>query len=257
MAEMTPSGTVAARRLRVEALGAVRAWLTDRELALGAPRQRAVLAVLALRANQPVTRDQLIDAIWGYEPPAAATNVVHTYVARLRRVLDPGRAGGSRTGILSSAGPGYVLRLGPGQLDAEVFNEHLSRARQLRIHGDPAGAAESFGAALAMWRGVPLAGVPGPFAEVERTRLTELYLGAAEDRAEALLAAGQPTLVDAQLTLLVAEHPFRGAADGPAHARPGTQRPTGRGARSLPAGQAAAGGGAWRGAGPGSAAPAR
>ena len=209
MAEMTPSGTVAARRLRVEALGAVRAWLTDRELALGAPRQRAVLAVLALRANQPVTRDQLIDAIWGYEPPAAATNVVHTYVARLRRVLDPGRAGGSRTGILSSAGPGYVLRLGPGQLDAEVFNEHLSRARQLRIHGDPAGAAESFGAALAMWRGVPLAGVPGPFAEVERTRLTELYLGAAEDRAEALLAAGQPTLVDAQLTLLVAEHPFR------------------------------------------------
>src|SRR5215510_6524118 len=80
MAEMTPSGTVAARRLRVEALGAVRAWLTDRELALGAPRQRAVLAVLALRANQPVTRDRLIDAIWGYEPPAAATNVVHTYV---------------------------------------------------------------------------------------------------------------------------------------------------------------------------------
>src|SRR5215813_11434311 len=118
MAEMTPSGTVAARRLRVEALGAVRAWLTDRELALGAPRQRAVLAVLALRANQPVTRDQLIDAIWGYEPPAAATNVVHTYVARLRRVLDPGRAGGlarsASTASCRQPGQDMYCGWGPG-----------------------------------------------------------------------------------------------------------------------------------------------
>src|SRR5262249_22306832 len=114
MAEMTPSGTVAARRVRGEALGAVRAWLTARELALGAPRQRAVLAVLALRANQPVTRDQLIDAIWGYEPPAAATNVVHTYVARLRRVLDPGRAGGGGAPrLLSRPARRGVLSWGP------------------------------------------------------------------------------------------------------------------------------------------------
>jgi tetratricopeptide (TPR) repeat protein len=102
-----------------------------------------------------------------------------------------------------------VLRLEARQLDAEVFTEHLGRARQLRVRGDPAGAAESFGAALAMWRDVPLAGVPGPFAEVERTRLTEQYLTAAEDRAEAMLACGHPTLVVAQLTPLVARHPFR------------------------------------------------
>ena len=204
-----PSGTEAALRLRVEVLGAVRAWLSDRELALGTPRQRGVLAVLALRANQPVTRDQLIDAVWGDQPPAGAANVVHTYVARLRRALDPERAQRSRGGVLSSVGPGYVLRLEARQLDAQVFNDHLSRARQLGARGDPAGAAESFGAALAMWRDEPLAGVPGPFAEVERTRLTEQYLTAAEDRAEAMLASGHPTLAVAQLTRLVAEHPFR------------------------------------------------
>ena len=203
------SGVDAAGRVRVEVLGAVRAWLTERELALGTPRQRAVLAALALRANQLVTRDQLIDAVWGQEPPAAAANVVHTYVARLRRALDPGRTGRSRGGVLSSAGPGYVLRLKAGQLDAEVFDEHLTRARQLQAHGDPAGAAESFDAALAMWHDVPLAGIPGPFAEVERTRLTEQYLTAAEDRAEAMLASGHPTLAVAQVTRLVAEYPFR------------------------------------------------
>ena len=120
-----PSGTEAALRLRVEVLGAVRAWLSDRELALGTPRQRGVLAVLALRANQPVTRDQLIDAVWGDQPPAGAANVVHTYVARLRRALDPERAQRSRGGVLSSVGPGYLLRLEARQLDAQVFIEHL------------------------------------------------------------------------------------------------------------------------------------
>jgi len=196
--------------VRVELLGAVRAWRDERELMLGSPGQRAVLAMLALSAGQPVVRDKLVDGLWGDRPPASAVNIVHTYVARLRRVLQPERNERERIGVLSSAGHGlYVLQLGRGQLDVRRFDACAGRARQLRAGGNPAAAAESFEAASAMWHGVPLAGIPGPFAEAERARLTEQYLTMAEDHAEAMLAAGRHAQVVKQLARLTEENPFR------------------------------------------------
>jgi len=195
--------------LHVELLGSVRAWCGDRELDLGASRQRTVFAVLAARAGRPVTREELIDAVWGADPPASTDSLIYTYIARLRRVLEPGRSPRAPSGLLASAGRGYALNLGPGQVDVEVFDRHLVQARRLQSSGDPAGAIESFTTAVGMWRGTPWANVTGPFAEIERVRLTEQYLAAIEDRAEAMLSLGRHAGLVAELTALVTVHPFR------------------------------------------------
>jgi DNA-binding SARP family transcriptional activator len=81
-----------AATLRVQLLGPVRAWRGDQELELGGPRRRAVVAMLAMRANQAVSRGELIEGIWGEDPPASAVNGVYVHVAELRRVLEPRRA---------------------------------------------------------------------------------------------------------------------------------------------------------------------
>ena len=77
---MITADAVPTANLRVELLGPVRAWRGDRELALGPPRRRAVLAVLALRPGEAVSRDEIIDAVWGDAPPASAANNVHVYI---------------------------------------------------------------------------------------------------------------------------------------------------------------------------------
>jgi tetratricopeptide (TPR) repeat protein len=116
--------------------------------------------------------------------------------------------------VLVSSGGGYLLRLGPDGLDANQFEECLARSRELRAAGDPGGAARVVDEALALWRGQPFAGVPGPFAEGERLRLTELRTTAAEERADLMLVQGQPAAAVPELTTLVAEHPLRERAWG-------------------------------------------
>ena len=116
--------------------------------------------------------------------------------------------------MLVSSGGGYLLRLGPGGLDAEQFEECLDRSRGLRAAGDLRGAARAVDEALALWRGQPFAGVPGPFAEAERQRLAELRTTAAEERADLMLDQGQPAAAVPELTALVAEHPLRERARG-------------------------------------------
>src|SRR5258706_7175503 len=110
-------------------LGAVRVWRQEHELTLGHPRQRALLAMLAVRASRPVGRDELIDGIWGSDPPATAANCVHSYVARLRLVLEPGRAAHAPSSVLASAGPGYALRPGAGEVHAQSVARDLRPAR--------------------------------------------------------------------------------------------------------------------------------
>ncbi|GAA3435825.1 hypothetical protein GCM10018954_054320 [Kutzneria kofuensis] len=124
-------------------LGALRASRDGQDVALGAPKQRVVFAVLVLGRNTVVGRDQIIDALWGESAPSSAVNVVHTYVAGLRRALEPRRASREQGELLRSAGDGYRLRLdpswgGPGR----VRHQNHRRRRPLRAAGDLAGAEE-------------------------------------------------------------------------------------------------------------------
>jgi DNA-binding SARP family transcriptional activator/Tfp pilus assembly protein PilF len=207
--------------LRVGVLGPVSAWRsapggTDLELAVGQPRQQAVLGMLAVRANRVVSRADLIDAVWGDQPPASAEGGIYTYVAGLRRVLEPDRPlrdiGASRreaARVLVSAGGGYMLRLEPACLDAVVFEQGLTRYRAMRAAGDLGAAERALDGALVLWRGEAFTGVPGPFAEAERMRLSELRTLTTEERADLLLARGRPAEAVVDLTALVAEFPLR------------------------------------------------
>jgi phosphoglycerate dehydrogenase-like enzyme/DNA-binding SARP family transcriptional activator/tetratricopeptide (TPR) repeat protein len=195
--------------LRVGVLGPVMVWRDGREVGAGQPRQLAVLGVLASHANRVVPLGQLVDAVWGDDPPATAQGGVYTYVAGLRRVLEPDRPGREPPRVLLSSGGGYLLRLEACDVDAVRFEECLSRSRGLRASGDIAAAAQSVDEALALWRGQPYTGVPGPFAEAERRRLAELRTAAAEELADLMLAQGQAAEAVPVLTALVAEHPLR------------------------------------------------
>jgi DNA-binding SARP family transcriptional activator len=207
--------------LRVGVLGPVTVWRDGHEVGAGQPRQLAVLGVLASRANRVVSRGELVDAVWGDKPPATVDSGIYTYVAGLRRVLepdrprrDPDRSRRETARVLVSSGGGYLLRLGPDGLDSSEFEGGIGRSRELRAAGDPRGAARVIDEALALWRGQPFAGVPGPFAEAERLRLTELRTTAAEERADLLLEQGQPSAAVPELATLVAEHPLRERARG-------------------------------------------
>ena len=195
--------------LRVGVLGPVMAWYGDQELPVGQPRQQAVLGILAMRANRVISRGELVDAVWGQDPPASAEGGIYTYVAGLRRVIEPNRSLRGPGRVLVSSGAGYVLHLVPGQPDAVAFEQDLGRARQLRKAGDAAGAVSALNSALSLWRGIAFAGVPGPFAETERVRLGELRSAAAEERADVLLALGRHEEVVPDLTAMVADHPLR------------------------------------------------
>ena len=128
--------------LRVGVLGPVTVWRDGHEIMAGQPRQLAVLGLLATRANRVVSRGELVDAVWGDQPPASVDSGIYTYVAGLRRVLEPDRPrrdpDKSRRApgrVLVSSGGGYLLRLGPGGLDAAQFEERprpVARAARVR-----------------------------------------------------------------------------------------------------------------------------
>src|SRR6201996_9009724 len=196
-------------QLRVGVLGPGRAWLPTRDLPPAPPRQQAVLGMLAMRANRVVSRDELVDAVWGQQAPASAEGGVHTYVAGLRRVLEPGRSRRGPSQVLASAAGGYVLRLDTSQVDAIVFERRLAAGGRLRGARDLNGAIAALDAALGEWHGSAFAGVPGPFAGAERGRLPELRPAAAEERADVRLDLGRHEQAVPELASLVAEHPLR------------------------------------------------
>nr|WP_246496525.1 AfsR/SARP family transcriptional regulator [Sphaerisporangium rubeum] len=193
--------------LRFEVLGPVRAWRDGAELDLGAPQRRALLAALLLHGGRPVPGDELVDAIWGDDPPRSAAQVIRSQVSRLRRVLDP--AGGRAPAVIEAAGGGYVLRARGAQIDRTVFEERLSVARDARRAGDVAAQSAALREALALWSGTPLAGLRGDHAEAERTRLVELRLSAAEDLFAADIDLGRHVDAAAGLAAMAAEHPYR------------------------------------------------
>jgi peptide/nickel transport system substrate-binding protein len=183
-------------------LGPVEVRLNGGPLALGGPKQRALLALLLLHANEVVSRDRLIDALWGERPPPSVNQSVDSYVSRLRRVLGHDR--------LLRRPPGYVLVLDPGELDLARFEELVAAAREASSRGDAAEASSTLRIALALWRGPALADVLyEPFASGEAEQLEERRLLALEERIDADLAAGQGQELVPELEVLVQEHPLR------------------------------------------------
>jgi DNA-binding SARP family transcriptional activator/ABC-type transport system substrate-binding protein len=183
-------------------LGPISLRLDGREQALGGPKQRALLAILALSPNARVSRDRLIDGLWGDRPPVSCEHTLDGYVSRLRKVLGADR-------IVRSSG-GYSLRVEPGELDLDRFEEQTRQGQQELAAGDPAKAAATLGDALALWRGPALADVLAePFAPGEARRLEERRFFCHEERIDALLAFGSGPELVPELELLVAEHPFR------------------------------------------------
>jgi DNA-binding SARP family transcriptional activator/Tol biopolymer transport system component/tRNA A-37 threonylcarbamoyl transferase component Bud32 len=172
-----------------------------RKLALGGPKQRAVLAYLILRANRVVQADLLIDGLWGEEPPESARNTLQTYVYRLRKLLGENRIEG-RDG-------GYVLVAAPDEIDGVRF-ELLVKEGKASIASDPAAAAAIFADALSLWRADALADVTEePSLRGEAARLEELRLAATEHRIAAEIAMGGHSTVVSELESLTARYPLR------------------------------------------------
>jgi DNA-binding SARP family transcriptional activator len=169
-----------------------------RLVALGGPRQRALLAILVLEAGRLVSTDRLVDLLWEREAPKTATASLQNSVARLRRALG--------ADVIETRAPGYLLDVAPHQIDARRFETMLGDARRL-----PAGErCEQVEAALALWRGSALAEFAfDDFAQAEIRRLEELQLVAKEVRIDAYLELGQGAEVIGELEALVGAHPLR------------------------------------------------
>ncbi|WP_162793251.1 AfsR/SARP family transcriptional regulator [Streptomyces globosus] len=187
--------------LRFSLLGPVQAARGGVDVPLGPPQQRLVLAILLVRRPGVAGLDELIDGIWGEAGPRTAAGTVRSYVYRLRRVLGP---------CLVTEGGGYALDVPDGAVDLADFEAEAARGRELVAAGDPDAGARLLEAALARWRGVPLAGLPGPFARIQRERLAELRLSVLLERVEADLARGLHARLVPELGALCAEYPLNG-----------------------------------------------
>ena len=217
-------------------------------VALGPIKPRAVLAVLLLHPNQPVSAHRIAEALWGEAQPTDATRTVQVYVSRLRKALGDPEA-------IATTPAGYRLRVRDEELDAERFERRLEAGRRALDAGRPEQAALLLREALSLWRGPPLAELEfEAFAQPEIARLEEQRLSALEARVDADLAAGRHAALISELQRLRSEHPTRerfaaqlmlalyrsGRQSGRAGGLPGRSPRTGRGGRRRARARAAA-----------------
>ncbi|MFJ2198131.1 AfsR/SARP family transcriptional regulator [Streptomyces violaceusniger] len=193
--------------VRFTVVGPVRAWRDEVELELGPPKQRALLALLLVRAGQPVALSEIVDVLWAQDPPSTAVNVVHRHVGSVRRLLEPGlptRAEGSR--LVRSSG-GYRLNADADALDLLRFRKLSESARRTAAAGEPERAAELFSQALALWQGPTATGVPSDiqshpvFSGVDRE-----LLAVAKEAATTALASEVPEQLPTVLQQFAAHH---------------------------------------------------
>ncbi|MFJ8756216.1 BTAD domain-containing putative transcriptional regulator [Streptomyces cyaneofuscatus] len=203
--------TVAARapgpgpvpKVRISLLGPVRAWRDGRLIDLGHLRQQAVLAALALGAGRSLSQQQLLDDVWGMEPPG--TNVVPVYVYRLRKALHDGA--GPRT-VIERGLRGYQLVPGAVDVDVAHLRELVTGIGKATRAGEPLEVVRLCAQALKLFHGEPLAGLPGPLAELERLRLTERRIAIVRRKVEWQLRLGQDAEAIDELFALTAAHPL-------------------------------------------------
>lgn len=181
-------------------LGSIEVTRDGEQVDLGSRMQRAVLALLLLRPNQPVPTARLIDELW-YEPPATAPKILQNCVMRLRRLL--------LEGTLLTRDRAYELQVAPGDLDVDRFSRLLTEGREALRREEYQPAFSLLERAIAEWRGAPLRDLGDlPFVEEESRRLEGLWLGAVADRIDAALALGRHAEVVDELQWLVREHPL-------------------------------------------------
>ena len=199
--DMAGAQTTESRQLEVRLLGPLEVSLDGEDVAVGGPKPRALLAVLALAAGRVVSVDHLVESLWPGEPPETAAHAVQVYVSQLRKSLG---------NVLATRTPGYVLELEPGRIDIHRFTQLVGEGRELLGSGDPASASSVLGDALALWRGPALADFAyEPFAQTEISRLEELRVVALEERIEADLALGRHADLTSELEALVEVQPLR------------------------------------------------
>jgi DNA-binding SARP family transcriptional activator len=194
-------------------LGPLEVRLDGRPLPLGGPRQRALLAILLLHANEVVASDRLIEDLWGEARPDTAASALRVHMAQLRRALAADN-GDARELVVTRA-PGYLLRVDPDQIDAVRFERLAGSGARALAAGRLQEAADALREALALWRGSPLADFPyESFSQTEIARLEELRLTAMEHRIDADLACGGHADLVPELEALAAEHPLRERLSG-------------------------------------------
>ena len=189
--------------MEFQILGPIDVRGEDGAVALGGNKPRAVLAVLLLHANEPVSAERLALALWGEDAPGSAVKTVQVHVSRLRKALgDPD--------IVATTAAGYRLRVRPDELDSQRFERLVEDGRRALASGQPEHASAVLRGALSLWRGPPLAELAAePFAAAEIARLEEQRLAALEARVEADLAAGRHDQLVGELQQLVADNPIR------------------------------------------------
>lgn len=191
--------------MRMRILGTLEVWDGTRWCHLGAPRRRALLAVLIVNAGRPVPVERLIDEVWGDDPPRTVATQVHDFVAGLRQLL-----GESGAELLRTQSPGYRLMLDEDDLDATVFESLTEQGAAALRADDPERAVTLFTKALALWRGPAFTDVPQTdAARTAADRLQELLLTAITHRIDAELRLGRHQERIPELSTLVEEHPYR------------------------------------------------
>ncbi|MGH3135404.1 MAG: BTAD domain-containing putative transcriptional regulator, partial [Gaiellaceae bacterium] len=184
-------------------LGPVEVLRDGRPVALGGAKPRALLALLLLHANEVVSRDRLIDALWGDRPPGTAGHSLDVQVSRLRKAFEP-------DDLLLTRSGGYVLQVEPEEIDVHRFERLLEEGRRANAAGKPAEARRALESALGLWRGAALADLSfETFTRTEIERLEELRLVATEERVDAELTLGRHDTLIPELEALTAKHPLR------------------------------------------------
>jgi DNA-binding SARP family transcriptional activator len=191
-------------------LGPIEAIEGDGPLPLGGAKQRALLGMLLLHANEVVSSDLLIDELWGGERREDALRALQVAVSRLRKSLEPARPAGAQDGLVITRSPGYELRIDPERLDATRFEALVDEGRRALARGDPAMARTKLDEALGLWRGPPLADLAyESFCQTEITRLQEARIAALENRIDADLHLGRHSELVGELRALVRDEPLR------------------------------------------------
>ncbi|MBB5939858.1 AfsR/SARP family transcriptional regulator [Streptomyces zagrosensis] len=184
-------------------LGPVRVCRDGELLDVGSPQRRALLAALLLRRGRTATAPELISDLWGPQPPDAAIAALRNHASRLRKTL------GADSNVLVSELGGYALRVAADALDLDRAKKLWLLAKRASGADDRLRARDLIAQALDIWHGEALAGVPGPYAEAQRTRLEEWRLSLLESRLELDVETGHPGDIVAELTALTSAHPLR------------------------------------------------